>query len=38
MIAAVAIRHGLTLVTGNTAHYERIQRLGYLLTLENWRE
>jgi tRNA(fMet)-specific endonuclease VapC len=37
MIAAVAIRHGLELVTGNTAHYQRIQQLGYPLTLANWR-
>jgi tRNA(fMet)-specific endonuclease VapC len=37
MIAAVAIRHGLELVTGNTAHYQRIQQLGYSLTLANWR-
>ncbi len=37
MIAAVAIRHGLELVTGNTAHYQRIQQLGYPLTLVNWR-
>ena len=31
MIAAVAIHHGLELVTGNTAHYQRIQQLGYSL-------
>jgi tRNA(fMet)-specific endonuclease VapC len=37
MIAATAIHHGLELVTGNTAHFERIQRLGYKLTLINWR-
>jgi tRNA(fMet)-specific endonuclease VapC len=37
MIAAVAIRHGLELVTGNTAHYQRIQQFGYPLTLANWR-
>ncbi|OJW12352.1 MAG: VapC toxin family PIN domain ribonuclease [Planctomycetales bacterium 71-10] len=37
MIAAVAMRHGLELVTGNTAHYQRIQRLGYPLSLANWR-
>ncbi len=38
MIAAVAIHHGLTLATGNTAHYAHIQRLGYPLTLINWRD
>ena len=37
MIAAIALRHGLELVTGNTAHYQRIQQLGYPLTLVNWR-
>jgi tRNA(fMet)-specific endonuclease VapC len=37
MIAAVALKHGLELVTGNTAHYQRIQQLGYPLTLVNWR-
>jgi len=38
IIAAIAIRHNLTLVTGNTAHYRRIQQIGYPLRLENWRE
>jgi len=37
MIAAIALVHGLELVTGNTAHYQRIQQLGYPLTLVNWR-
>lgn len=37
MIAAIALQHGLTLVTGNLAHYRRIQSLGYDLALENWR-
>jgi tRNA(fMet)-specific endonuclease VapC len=37
MIAAVALQHGLELVTANTAHYQRIQQLGYPLTLVNWR-
>jgi tRNA(fMet)-specific endonuclease VapC len=37
MIAAIAITHGLELVTGNTAHYQRIQPLGYPLILVNWR-
>jgi tRNA(fMet)-specific endonuclease VapC len=37
MIAATALRHGLELVTGNTAHYQHIQQLGYPLTLVNWR-
>jgi predicted nucleic acid-binding protein len=38
MIAAIALRHGLELVTGNTAHFLRIRQLGYPLTLANWRE
>jgi tRNA(fMet)-specific endonuclease VapC len=38
MIAAIALTHGLELVTGNTAHYQRIQQLGYPLTLVNWRQ
>ena len=37
MIAAVALHHGLELVTGNTSHYHRLQQLGYPLTLANWR-
>jgi tRNA(fMet)-specific endonuclease VapC len=38
MIAAIALTHGLELVTGNTAHFKRIQQLGYPLTLTNWRQ
>lgn len=37
MIAAIAVQHNLTLVTGNTAHYQRLQELGYNLQLDNWR-
>lgn len=37
MIAAAALEHDLVLVTGNTAHFERIIPLGYPLRLENWR-
>jgi predicted nucleic acid-binding protein len=37
MIAAMALVHSLELVTGNTSHYQRIQQLGYPLTLVNWR-
>ncbi len=37
MIAAIALTHNLELVTGNTTHYQRIQQLGYPLTLSNWR-
>jgi tRNA(fMet)-specific endonuclease VapC len=37
MIAAIALEHGLELATGNTAHFQRVQQLGYPLTLVNWR-
>lgn len=37
MIAATALQHNLTLVTGNISHYQRIQGLGYSLKLDNWR-
>jgi tRNA(fMet)-specific endonuclease VapC len=37
MIAAIALRHDLTLVTGNLSHYRRIQALGHNLQLDNWR-
>jgi tRNA(fMet)-specific endonuclease VapC len=35
MIAAIALQRNLTLVTGNLAHYSRIQALGYPLRLDN---
>jgi predicted nucleic acid-binding protein len=38
MIAAIALDRALELVTGNTAHFQRIQQLGYPLTLVNWRK
>ena len=37
MIAAIAIRHDLVLITGNQVHYQRIRDLGYNLRLDNWR-
>ena len=37
MLAATALRHGLELVTGNAAHFQRIQQIGYPLVLVNWR-
>jgi tRNA(fMet)-specific endonuclease VapC len=37
MIAAIALTHGLELVTGNTTHFQRVRQLGYPLTLANWR-
>lgn len=38
MIAAIALRHGLTLVTGNVAHFEYVRSLGHDLGIDNWRE
>lgn len=38
LIAATAIRHDLTLATGNTKHFERVRQLGYPLRLEDWRQ
>ncbi len=37
IIAATSIHCALTLVTGNSSHYQRIQGLGYDLQLDNWR-
>ncbi|QLE58119.1 PIN domain-containing protein [Nostoc sp. TCL26-01] len=37
IIAAIAIQQNLSLVSGNLAHYQRIQTLGYSLQLDNWR-
>ncbi len=37
MIAAMAIANGLDLVSGNTIDFNRVQQLGYPLTLVNWR-
>ena len=37
MIAAIALTHGLELVTGNTSDFQRVQQLGYPLTLVNWQ-
>jgi tRNA(fMet)-specific endonuclease VapC len=36
LIAASAIVHQLTLVSGNVAHFDRMKRFG--LNTENWRE
>lgn len=37
LIAAIALKNGLTLATGNLAHYQNVQQLGSLLKLDNWR-
>ena len=36
LIAATALHHNLVLVTGNTAHDQRLQALGYDLQLDDW--
>ena len=38
LIAAVAVRHQMPLVTGNTDDFRAIQKTGVNLTIENWRE
>jgi tRNA(fMet)-specific endonuclease VapC len=38
LIAGIALAHNLTLVTGNTKHFERIIALGFPLSLEDWRQ
>jgi len=38
LIAAVASRLGLPLVTGNVNHYLAIRDAGLVLEIENWRE
>jgi predicted nucleic acid-binding protein len=37
MIAAIALRAGVSIVTGNQAHFEYIRVAGYDLTIQNWR-
>ena len=37
LIAAVAIRLDLTLVTGNTEDFQAMQKTGAALVIENWR-
>ena len=37
LIAAVAVRLGLPLVTGNTEDFQAIQKTGIALELQNWR-
>lgn len=37
MIAAIALRAGIPVVTGNQVHFEQIRVAGYELILDNWR-
>jgi predicted nucleic acid-binding protein len=38
LIAAIAVRLGRPLVTGNTGDFRTIQKTGVNLMIENWRE
>ena len=38
LIAAVAVRLGRPVVTGNTGDFRAIQKTGVKLILDNWRE
>jgi predicted nucleic acid-binding protein len=38
LIAGIAVYHDLTLVTGNSKHFQRIAGLGFPLRLADWRE
>lgn len=38
MIAAVALRADIPVVTGNRAHFEQVRVAGYELTILNWRD
>ncbi len=37
LIASVAVRLGISLVTGNTNDFQAIQKVGAKLNIENWR-
>ena len=37
MIAAIALRNGIVLATGNQSHFEFVVAAGYPLTFDNWR-
>jgi tRNA(fMet)-specific endonuclease VapC len=37
MVAAIALRGGVLVVTGNVAHFEQVRTAGYQLVIENWR-
>ena len=37
MIAAIALEHGLDLMTGNARHFAQVQHLGHPLNLVDWQ-
>ena len=38
LIAAIALRNGLPIVTGNVVHFEQVRLVGYDLYIDNWRK
>jgi predicted nucleic acid-binding protein len=38
LIAAIAVRLQMPLVTGNTSDFRAVRETGIKLTIENWRE
>lgn len=38
MVAAIALRHRMPVITGNHRHFRLLQDVGYGLTLQNWRD
>ena len=38
LIAAIAVRNDVPVVTGNVAHFDKVRDAGYRLVLENWRD
>lgn len=38
MVAAIAPRHHVPVVTGNTRHFGKVQDAGYGLVIQNWRD
>jgi predicted nucleic acid-binding protein len=38
LIAAIALRHDVPVVTGNMVHFDKVRDAGYRLALENWRD
>jgi tRNA(fMet)-specific endonuclease VapC len=38
LVASIALRHDVPVVTGNHAHFDRVRDAGYRFTIENWRD
>ena len=37
LIAAIALRHDLPVVTGNVTHFQQVQAAGYAVAVDNWK-